>query len=179
MATHNREWMYNNRTRLAPEFVSGVQEFARVALSKPDVVTIDANGRKCIPCPCQKCANLYRRDVETVKIHLYKHGFCALYGVWHKHGESILEEAINPPSPPPTDQMGDMLRAAAGPSFDWDDDQPTGIAKKILRHASRIGNTSLGRELDRSFEMRKPHHIVGGHASLSVKVGTPIEPKVL
>ena len=129
MATNDRQWMYNSRTRLAPEFVRGVQEFALAALSKPEVVTIDARGRNCIPCPCKKCQNLYRRDVETMKIHLYKSGFSALYEVWYKHGEVERHADINPPSPPPPNQMGDMVRAAAGGNFDWEDDQPTGVAK--------------------------------------------------
>ena len=67
MNTNDRQWMYNTRTRLQPDFVRGVQEFAQAALSKPDVVTIDARGRKCIPCPCQNCQNLYSREVETVR----------------------------------------------------------------------------------------------------------------
>ena len=85
-----RQWMKlswkNMGGRLHLDFVTGVQDFAQQALDKPSVVNFDAQGRKCIPYPCKTCANHYSKDVETVKIHLYKSGFCNNYEVWYMHG---------------------------------------------------------------------------------------------
>ena len=128
------QWMYDTRLDsgggLHKDFVDGVELFLEAALSKPFVVTVDDEGKKCIPCPCKKCGNLLRRDVDTVAVHLYKVGFCALYTVWHKHGEVQVnvQDDLNNQT---IDQGEEMVRAVAGPDFNWDD-QPTGAAKKFF-----------------------------------------------
>jgi len=138
MAT-DRGWMYSSRQatggNLEPEFVKGVAEFIAAALSNPVVVRVDRQGRKCIPCPCTPCDNLYNKDVGTVELHLYRFGFCNSYHVWHKHGEAYPNSPSSPPHSPPTlnfatDRMGDMVRDAAPQGFDWNEETPTGAAKK-------------------------------------------------
>ena len=137
----DRGWMYNSRHHtggiLEPDFVKGVTDFIATALSKPSVVSVDPNGNQCIPCPCARCDNLYNKDVDTVELHLYHHGFCNLYQVWHKHGEPHPNSANNCPSNPPTlndvtDPMVDMVRDAAGQGFDWNEEAPMGAAKKFF-----------------------------------------------
>ena len=82
MAT-DRGWMYKSRPNtggtLEPEFMVGVDEFIASALTYPFVVSVDASGNQCIPCPCERCDNLYNKDIETVQLHLYQHGFCSIY----------------------------------------------------------------------------------------------------
>ncbi|XP_078153071.1 uncharacterized protein LOC144548255 [Carex rostrata] len=134
MAT-DRGWMYsqNSNGDLSPEFITGVIEFIESALSKPSVVRVDANGKQCISCPCQRCENLFNKDVDTVKLHLFQFGFCNLYHVWYKHGEP--HPGANPLSPPTsiaTDRMGELIRDAAGVDFDWNEVQPVGAAKKFF-----------------------------------------------
>ncbi|XP_078158220.1 uncharacterized protein LOC144553916 [Carex rostrata] len=135
----SREWMYHGRQNsggtLEPEFTNGVAEFIATALTKPSVVRVDRQGRKCIPCPCMSCDNLYNRDAGTVELHLYRSGFCNSYQIWHKHGEPLPCSASFQPHSPPTlnfatDRMEDLVRDAAPQGFDWNEETPQGAAKK-------------------------------------------------
>ena len=135
----DRGWMYNSRPNsggsLEPDFMAGVTEFIASALSKPWVVSNDADGNQCIPCPCERCDNLYNKDLETVELHLYQHGFTSLYEVWYKHGEPHPNSANNQDTSPTNDaadRMGDMVRDAAGQQFNWNEEEPAGAAKKFF-----------------------------------------------
>ena len=118
-----------------PDFMAGVTEFIASALSKPWVVSNDADGNQCIACPCERCDNLYNKDLETVELHLYQHGFTSLYEVWYKHGEPHPNSANNQDTSPTNDaadRMGDMVRDAAGQQFNWNEEEPAGAAKKFF-----------------------------------------------
>ncbi|XP_078166495.1 uncharacterized protein LOC144561406 [Carex rostrata] len=150
----DRSWMYNrlNSTgKLLPEFITGVKEFVDVAISNPSVLTI-LNGKQCIICPCKKCDNLYNKDLQTVRIHLYKSGFREGYRNWHAHGEEHPNSSFDAPHHPPSETMNDnyqvgedMVRAAAGQDFDWEEDKPTGMAKRFFDMIA-ASNTPLWEE---------------------------------
>ncbi|XP_078165263.1 uncharacterized protein LOC144559972 [Carex rostrata] len=140
MAT-DRRWMYNRLNangKLLPEFIKGVKEFVDVVKSDPSVVTLH-NGKECILCPCMKCENLNTKELQTVRMHLYQSGFRPGYNIWHAHGEEREETSQHVSHHPPSDlindnyQVGaDMVRAAAGQDFNWEEDKPTGMAKRFF-----------------------------------------------
>ncbi|XP_075091135.1 uncharacterized protein LOC142171635 [Nicotiana tabacum] len=79
-------WMYNrnypNRRFLREEFIEGVKEFIRHAMSlEPFRI------RGMIRCPCTKCKCLNFLGSEDVTTHLYRKGFMDNYFVSTSHGE--------------------------------------------------------------------------------------------
>jgi len=84
----SRDWMYDRvykgRRGLKPTFVAGVEEFIEIAYQQESYV----NERQ-LKCPCIKCECTRIFDVQTIKLHLYKHGFMPDYFIWIDHGEAI------------------------------------------------------------------------------------------
>ena len=102
-----RKWMYNKnlpgRNGLTNEFVAGVDEFIKFALSQDDRYK---DGEK-IRCPCKKCKNRKFFMLDEVTVHLYQKGFVEGYFNWTCHGEPILnvvEQQYASPQLP--EQMG-------------------------------------------------------------------------
>lgn len=88
---------------LSPTFAEKVNEFITFATTQDNVV-IDG----VMKCPCAQCRNIPYQDLDTIKEHLYRHGFLPNYFQWVFHGElhfqresqsssSIsTEDALNP-----------------------------------------------------------------------------------
>ncbi|GJR55000.1 retrovirus-related pol polyprotein from transposon TNT 1-94 [Tanacetum coccineum] len=51
-----------------------------------------------MPCPCTKCLNHIKHNVEEVQFHLFKNGIDLSYTKWSKHGEND-EPSISAPKP--------------------------------------------------------------------------------
>ncbi|KAH6792810.1 hypothetical protein C2S52_003287 [Perilla frutescens var. hirtella] len=89
-----------------------------------------------IRCPCRKCGNLYKYDLDNVRAHIFTSGFDKLYKVWTFHGEERttfdnmdpMEEAENVSSSEENDTFFDMLND--------------------LRDAEVIGSSAVGQEGD-------------------------------
>jgi len=80
-------WMYNRmykgRGSLKPTFVAKNEKFVEIAYQQESYV----NGRQ-LRCPWTKCGCTRIYDVQTVKVHLYKHGFMPNI-IWTNHSEAI------------------------------------------------------------------------------------------
>ncbi|XP_073285420.1 uncharacterized protein [Primulina huaijiensis] len=74
----DKEWM--SKDRLSHEFDVGVESFLQFALK--NAIHSDA-----IPCPCARCGNLWKKNVETIRAHLYCNGMDLTYHTWIWHGE--------------------------------------------------------------------------------------------
>jgi len=76
--------MFNGRSGLKPTFVAGVEEFLERAYQQESYV----NERQ-LKCSCNKCKCTTIYNVQTIKLHLYKHGFMPDYFIWIDHKEAI------------------------------------------------------------------------------------------
>ncbi|XP_073152786.1 uncharacterized protein [Henckelia pumila] len=74
----DKEWMSKNR--LSKEYDVGVESFLKFALK-------NSNNPDAIPCPCARCGNLKKKNVETIRAHLYFNGIDLTYHTWIWHGE--------------------------------------------------------------------------------------------
>ncbi|GJS88485.1 hypothetical protein Tco_0771121 [Tanacetum coccineum] len=92
-----RKWMYNVE-RVTPEYVNGFSEFIKTAEDHQA-----KTGEARISCPCKECAHfICHDDIETIRYHLFKHGFTNNYTWWKHHGEVgrdcndvVLESNVN------------------------------------------------------------------------------------
>jgi len=75
--------MYKGRGSLKPTFVAKNEKFVEIAYQQESYV----NGRQ-LRCPWTKCGCTRIYDVQTVKVHLYKHGFMPNI-IWTNHSEAI------------------------------------------------------------------------------------------
>jgi Transposase-associated domain len=141
MAT-DRGWMYNRclpNGKLDPIFVKEVRAFVEQACFNPSIVII-VHGDKWIKCPCKNCQNFFNYPAATVRMHLYKVGFCNNYKQWYWHGEPRSNVINHPPSSTTlnheVDRMDEMLMNAAGPDFSWnarnEEETPRGKAKSFF-----------------------------------------------
>ncbi|XP_070004824.1 uncharacterized protein [Nicotiana sylvestris] len=82
----HRTWMYNrnysNRQGLQEDFVEGVHDFIRHAMSLQSYLSEGV-----IRCPCVRCNCMKFEKPAGVKHHLYRKEFIANYFVWTNHGE--------------------------------------------------------------------------------------------
>ncbi|XP_010666303.1 uncharacterized protein LOC104883469 [Beta vulgaris subsp. vulgaris] len=128
-----RSWMYNrvDGGLLRTEFVNGVQEFIEFATQHQ--LHKDSNQ---IRCPCQKCNNRRFLDVETVKEHLYRRGFCHSYFEWICHGENnisqLLVEQSNPYQDMIVDAFGSLHENLNHNVGDEVEEEPNDEAKKFF-----------------------------------------------
>ncbi|XP_073151032.1 uncharacterized protein [Henckelia pumila] len=74
----DKEWMSKNR--LSQEYDVGVESFLKFALK-------NANHPDAIPCPCARCGNLKKKNVDIIRAHLYYNGIDLTYRTWIWHGE--------------------------------------------------------------------------------------------
>ncbi|CAH9117021.1 unnamed protein product [Cuscuta epithymum] len=91
MSFTNRNWMYQRKDEggyLTQVFIKGVDIFVNFAKSKPDFM----DGNK-IRCPCTKCHNRQYQEVDTLKLHLVKHGFVPNYFFWNRQGETLSDNS--------------------------------------------------------------------------------------
>ena len=90
----DRQWM-NVRLRdgfFTDEFEAGIEEFVDFAQRHPELM----DGTK-ISCPCndRKCQNQSFQEINIGRFHLAKNGFVRDYYVWHKHGETVVQQTSN------------------------------------------------------------------------------------
>lgn len=128
-----RSWMYNrvDGGLLRTEFVNGVQEFIEFATQHQ--VHKDSNQ---IRCPCQKCNNRRFLDVETVREHLYRRGFCHSYFEWICHGENNISQPLveqsNPYQDMIVDAFGSLHENLNHNAGDEVEEEPNDEAKKFF-----------------------------------------------
>nr|GEV04701.1 ulp1 protease family, C-terminal catalytic domain-containing protein [Tanacetum cinerariifolium] len=89
--------MYNIE-RATLVYIKGLSEFIKT------VEDHQANTKEArISCPCKDCAYfICHDDIETIRFHLFKHGFTDNYTRWKHHGEArrdctdvVLESNVN------------------------------------------------------------------------------------
>ena len=126
----DRSWMYGPRyvnKKVNPVFEKGVEDFCNYAFGIPN--NIDKQNR--IKCPCANCGCTRWWDRFNIGKHLLKSGFRLYYETWTIHGEhrnarlgeqsqTVVEESVEVESP---NDMVEMVVDAAGPSFDWTEDE--------------------------------------------------------
>ncbi|XP_074590037.1 uncharacterized protein LOC141845943 [Curcuma longa] len=122
----DKEWM--SKDRLSHEYELGVEYFLQFAMK-------NANDLDAIPCPCAKCGNLKKKNVETIRAHMYCNGIDLTYHTWIWHGERSTSGKSNNDS----DQVGldeqkyvveepiDMVHAA----YDGYAENPTQFTKLL------------------------------------------------
>ncbi|KAL6586845.1 hypothetical protein OROMI_001833 [Orobanche minor] len=145
MAGEDRSWMDNRRVIGArgytEEYTRGVKYFVEFARSHPECLR---DGM--IRCPCSNCRNLKVQTDGCIKLHLMKFGFVDNYKRWIFHGEpkivsrGVVANSVNEQEAMILEEeqpagMDDMVRDAAGPSFDWtnSEEQPNDDAKSFFR----------------------------------------------
>ncbi|XP_073154053.1 uncharacterized protein [Henckelia pumila] len=74
----DKDWM--SKKRLSHEYEVGAESFLQFALRN----AIDPNK---IPCPCTRCGNLQKRNVDIIRAHLCCNGLDLTYHKWIWHGE--------------------------------------------------------------------------------------------
>ncbi|XP_073057309.1 uncharacterized protein [Primulina eburnea] len=83
----DKEWMFKDR--VSHEYEFGVESFLQFAVKNtkdPDTIS----------CPCTKCGNLKKRNVETIRAHMYSNGIDLTYHTWIWHGErSTIGNSMN------------------------------------------------------------------------------------
>ena len=75
----DKDWM--SKDRLSREYENGVESFLQFAMEN----TNDPNMG--ISCPCAKCGNLKKKNIQTIRAHLYCNGIDMTYHTWIWHGE--------------------------------------------------------------------------------------------
>ena len=115
----NRDWMYarlDGRGALNSSFVARVDGFLAFSCSQVDCMSA---GK--VKCPCRKCKNWPFNEVDTVRLHLFKHGFVDDYFVWKYQGESNGSEydhEVGQPNHGPNENLYErMVLDAVGPTF--------------------------------------------------------------
>ncbi|XP_073120024.1 uncharacterized protein [Henckelia pumila] len=127
----DKEWMSNSR--LSSEYEHGVESFLQFAIK-------NAEDREAISCPCTKCGNLKKKNVETIRAHMYSNGIDLTYHTWIWHGErSAMKNSKNDRDQEredvpkfDTEEPIDMVHAA----FDSYADNPTTF-KNLLEDAEK------------------------------------------
>lgn len=116
----DRDWMYkrlDSDNYLRETFVEGVKEFIMYACEQEYY-----KQSKLMKCPCIKCKLVPYKDVDTVRIHLYMHGFRPNYYCWSCHGEEYSEgtrEGVESSSSGlDSNPYTDMIMDAFGPQFE-------------------------------------------------------------
>nr|GEW71978.1 hypothetical protein [Tanacetum cinerariifolium] len=83
-----RKWMYNIE-RSTPEYINGLSEYIKTA---EDHQTNTGEAR--ISCPCKDCAHfICHDDIETIRCHLFKHGFTDNYTCNNQNINDMLQDA--------------------------------------------------------------------------------------
>lgn len=78
----DRSWIMNPN-RVALEYIRGLNQFLDFANNHMTTENLSK-----IRCPCQKCRNLFKFQLNQVRGHLYRFGFDKMYLVWTFHGEA-------------------------------------------------------------------------------------------
>ncbi|KAI3826167.1 hypothetical protein L1987_00212 [Smallanthus sonchifolius] len=95
--TIDKSWVtLGNRN--SPAFLSGLRNFIETAKNH-----VDGRGRAF--CPCSRCCNACRQDLNTIYGHIHDRGFLQSYQNWIYHGEQHLRATVAPrttPTPPIT-----------------------------------------------------------------------------
>ena len=89
--SESRQWMYRRYLPEGgwnPRFLEGIEEFIKVASSKPAYL-----DKHRIRCPCKKCDNKRYTDPMEVRYHLARFGFVKDYHLWRFQGEKIIESS--------------------------------------------------------------------------------------
>ena len=73
-----------------------------------------ANDRGLIKCPCNRCVNNDKHQLDVLKNHIFRYGFMVSYNVWIYHGEHVnVTVSLNMPKQnegiPERDEMFDVL----------------------------------------------------------------------
>ncbi|XP_048498370.2 uncharacterized protein LOC104900813 [Beta vulgaris subsp. vulgaris] len=177
MKRRERSWMYDRREGrfLKTEFVNGVRDFIEFAQQNHKFKDAEK-----IRCPCFRCNNKRFFDVDIVREHLYKKGFCHNYFVWLCHGETV-DEPPSEPSNPYRDMIVDALghneENPNNEQINNVEEEPNDEAEKFfellkaadspLYEGSKVSVLEISsRIISLKCEYNLPHRCVDGFASL-------------
>lgn len=161
--------------QLKPEFVKGVGEFIDFCIQHPSF-----NDSDKIRCPCPRCDNKRFLDTETVRVHLYRKGFCPEYFDWICHGEFVGESSTsqaNPYRELVVDALGHVGENLWNVEANSIEEEPNDEAKKFfellkaaedpLYEGSKMSRLEMAsRIITLKCEYNLPHRCVDGFASL-------------
>ncbi|XP_070012954.1 uncharacterized protein [Nicotiana sylvestris] len=165
----HRTWMYNrnypNRRGLQEDFVEGVDDFIRHAMSLPPYQSKGVIRFPCVRCDCMKL-----EKSEKVKLHLYRKGFIENYFVWTNHGEidgsrgifhnMIVGESSRPVENTNRDsRIHDMLEEASRPLRKESPHSELSVAVRLLSIKSdwNISQASMDAFIDLMSELVDPN----------------------
>ncbi|XP_048489971.1 uncharacterized protein LOC125491934 [Beta vulgaris subsp. vulgaris] len=177
MKRRERSWMYDRREGrfLKTEFVIGVRGFIEFAQQNHKFKDADK-----IRCSCFRCNNKRFFDVDIVREHLYKKGFCHNYFDWLCHRETV-DETPSEPSNPYRDMIVDALgHNEENPNNEQINnvqEEPNDEAKKFFELLKAADSPLYARSKVSVLEMASriislmceynlPHRCVDGFASL-------------
>ncbi|XP_028076467.1 uncharacterized protein LOC114278592 [Camellia sinensis] len=86
----DKSWIALGRTidgRMSKPYNDGVKLFRQFAMG-----VLDQNGNNL--CPCIKCVNFYRQNLQNVEIRLLQYGIMQTYTIWHQHGEPRVSNEV-------------------------------------------------------------------------------------
>ena len=91
----DREWMYTgrrSRNDYTMDWVNRTTAFLTHAFGEA------ARGEMLVLCPCSKCTNRKRQNMDNMRKYLVKNGFTLNYTQWVHHGEAhrMREETVRP-----------------------------------------------------------------------------------
>ncbi|XP_058211822.1 uncharacterized protein LOC131324005 [Rhododendron vialii] len=88
----DKSWMKLGSTahgRTSQLYFDGVNSFLEYAAAVGD-----RQGN--ILCPCRKCVNCRRQNLQEVHLHLFQYGIVQSYTTWHEHGEPRVSDTVHP-----------------------------------------------------------------------------------
>ncbi|KAG5520879.1 hypothetical protein RHGRI_000591 [Rhododendron griersonianum] len=88
----DKSWMKLGSTahgRTSQPYFDGVNSFLEYAAAVGD-----RQGN--ILCPCRKCVNCRRQNLQEVHLHLFQYGIVQSYTTWHEHGEPRVSDTVHP-----------------------------------------------------------------------------------
>ncbi|KAK9062613.1 hypothetical protein SSX86_019801 [Deinandra increscens subsp. villosa] len=127
------------RNRTSKDFITGLHNFINIARNH-----VNSEGKAC--CPCKRCVNRNREDMDTIIAHVQQYGFLQAYVTWVHHGERYANEAevaaIYSKKPRIEEEIGEM--------FDVYDD----LREELITNVDEDG-TGLDPKFDALFDELK------------------------
>lgn len=186
MKRSERSWMYerlDENNKLRREFAKGVIEFLDFAKNDD---SFKSSGE--IRCPCVNCRNTAFLNLQDVKSHLARWGFCSNYYNWTSHGEpfvpvrnniipnhyrSMVEDAL-------LESVNEIREEALNPSYEGETSYQEAPNPRVASFFEMLRNAekpiyegsdmnvlqSAARLLQLKCEFNLPHRCVDGIASL-------------
>lgn len=130
----DRSWMYNGRRKrnqVSADWILKTTDFLDRAFSR------DTSGDG-VMCPCNYCNNTRPQTRDTMRKHLFKHGFRPEYTVWVYHGESdsdptrddvLRQRTFDEDGDAEVHRMDDMVDDVRDAHISVEEEEPEPIAR--------------------------------------------------